>query len=498
MRRSLAAVLSRVITLKLPKEYILDLQIDKTLVVDLDGTLLKSDMLYESFWSALSRNLLTPLFAALALWRGKAALKSYLISEANVAVHTLPYDQVIVEYIRSFRQQGGRTALVTASNQIAANQIAQHLQIFDEVHGSSTTQNLIGANKAKFLLERFGRDNFQYMGDANADLHVWEVSEKIVTVNASSSLKRKTERLQKPTEHIATANKSGAAYIKALRPHQWLKNILVFLPILAAHQLDATSVLNSLACFIAISLIASSVYVLNDLLDLNADRAHPRKCLRPFASGAVPISHGTFLAITTLVLGFLISGVIGWKLIAALSGYYILTTAYSLHLKRKAILDICVLAGLYTFRIVGGSVATGINISVWLFAFSIFFFFALAAVKRQIELVDMAGRDKEVAIGRGYHINDLPIITSIGLASGYISVLILALYINSPDVITLYSSPEVLWGICCILLYWLTRTVLIAHRGMMNDDPIVFAATDRVSQFCFIAMLTFAIIGAFL
>ncbi|MDC1412612.1 UbiA family prenyltransferase [Amylibacter sp.] len=472
--------------------------VNKVLVVDLDGTLLKSDMLYESFWSAFGRNWRSPFLSVAALGRGIAALKTYLHSEADIDATSLPYNEAVIDYVRAHQAQGGRTALVTASNQIFANDIAAHLQIFDEVHGSDAAHNLKGPNKATFLVERFGDVGFCYMGDAAADLPVWQVAKKVVTVNAAPSLRQQAEHLGKPFEHLTTTAKSLRPYIKALRPHQWLKNILIFLPMMAGHQLDAATVFSSVLAFIAFSLVASSVYVLNDLLDLKADRAHPRKRLRPFASGAVPIAHGSVLALCLLTAGTVIAALLDWTFLLTLAAYYILTTAYSISLKRKIIIDICVLTGLYTMRIFAGGVATGIELSVWLFAFSIFFFFSLAAVKRQAELVDMAERGTLTAEGRGYHVEDLPIISMVGLAAGYISVLVMALYVNSPVVRELYSLPDALWGICCVLLYWLTRMVLLTHRGSMHDDPVVFAAKDRVSQVCFIAMLTFAVGGALL
>lgn len=468
------------------------------LVVDLDGTLLKSDMLHESFWSAFGRNWRSPFLSVAALGRGKAVLKNYLRSEADIDATSLPYDDDVIAYVRAHRAQGGRTALVTASNQLLANSIAEHLQIFDEVHGSDAVHNLKGANKAAFLIERFGREAFHYMGDTHADLPVWEASQTVVTVNASPSLRQKAERLGKPIEHLVTTAKSMRPYVKALRPHQWLKNILIFLPMLAAHQLDAGTFVSSLLAFVAFSLVASSVYVLNDLLDLNADRAHPRKRLRPFASGAVPIAHGSGLALALLLGGTLVAAFLGWAFLLALGVYYVLTTAYSLTLKRGIVVDICVLAGLYTMRIIAGGVATGIGLSVWLLAFSIFFFLSLAAVKRQAELVDVAEHGALTAKGRGYHVEDLPIISMVALAAGYISVLVMALYVDSPAVQELYAFPYSLWGICCVLLYWLTRMVLITHRGFMHDDPVVFAAKDRVSQVCFIAMLGFGATGALL
>lgn len=468
------------------------------LVVDLDGTLLKSDMLHECFWNAFGTNWRIPVLSITSIMHGKAALKSYLSSEANINVSTMPYDNEVINYIQAHRIKGGRTALVTASNQVLADNIAKHLQIFDEVHGSDEDTNLKGSAKANFLIERFGEGKFIYMGDAFADLPIWRVSGKVVTVNANQSLRRQSNLLGKPIEHLITTAKSLRLYLKAFRPHQWLKNILIFMPMLAAHQFNSITFISCLLAFIAFSLVASSVYVLNDLFDLNVDREHPRKRLRPFASGEISIAYGGFLALGLLAGGIVIASFLDWKFLLIVSAYYVLTSIYSLVLKRKIVVDICTLAGLYTIRIVAGGVAAGIELSVWLLAFSIFFFLSLAAIKRQAELVDLLKRGVLTVKGRGYHVEDLPIISSISLAAGYISVLILALYVNSANVQELYDFPYALWGNCCVLLYWLTRMVLITHRGSMYDDPVVFILKDRLSKICFVVMLGFFIAGALL
>jgi len=466
-----------------------------TLIVDLDETLIRSDLLHESFWNSFSRYWLSPIWALAALTRGKAALKSYLKSKSEIDFSSLPYDPKVIDYIKKHKKQGGHTALVTASNQVFAKKIADHLQIFDEVHGSHDYNNLKGPAKAAFLIERFGEGKFSYMGDAATDLHIWEVSSKVITVNASSSLRKKVENLGKPVEHLVTRVTTSTAYIKALRPHQWLKNILIFLPMLAAHQIDATTAFTSGVAFIAFSLMASTVYVMNDLLDLTSDREHPRKRLRPFACGAIPIAHGSLLMLGLLGASILITLFLSWKLLTILIAYFVLSSAYSLFLKRQIILDICVLALLYTSRILAGSAATAIEPSVWLLAFSTFIFFSLAAMKRQAELVDMAKRGALIAKGRGYHVDDVLIISMMGLAAGYVSVLVLALYLNTPSVVGLYKFPPALWGICGVMLYWLTRMALITHRGLMDDDPIVFAAKDKISKLCFILILAFVMIG---
>lgn len=465
------------------------------LVVDLDGTLLRSDMLHESFWSAFGRDWRTPFLAAKALTGGRAALKRHLAAAAVVDVSTLPYDRQVVAFIEEWRASGGRTALVTASDQEFAHAVADQLRIFDEVHGSDGRRNLKGERKAQFLEERFGPGHFAYMGDAAADLPVWRRAARAITVNAPAALRRKVERACESFEHLETEAGSVTPYIKALRPHQWLKNVLAFLPMLAAHQLDGQTFLLSFLAFVCFSLVASSVYVLNDLLDLAADRAHPRKRNRPFASGSIPIAHGAWMAAGLILLGAVLAIGIGWDFLLVMAGYYLLTTAYSLRLKRRIVIDICVLAGLYTARIVAGGVATGIPLSVWLLAFSVFFFLSLAAVKRQAELIDSTERGNLKASGRGYHVDDLPIISMIAIGAGYVSVLVMTLYVNSPAVVELYAHPEALWGVCAVLLYWITRAVMVAHRGNMHDDPVVYAAKDRISQMCLLIILGFVLAG---
>lgn len=470
----------------------------EVLVVDLDGTLLRTDMLHESFWNSFSKRWHIPFKSITKILSGKSALKSYLASEATIDITLLPYNNLVIDYIHKHRSKGGKVALVTATHQLLAEKIAKHLEIFDEVYGSDNLVNLKGAVKAQFLVDRFGQGNFFYIGDAAADLPVWAVSAKAITVNASDAVRRKAEALGKPIEHLETINQTWSYYLKALRPHQWLKNILVFVPLLAAHKFDLSSVLSSSLAFVVFSLIASSVYVVNDLLDLNSDRAHPRKRSRPFASGAIPIINGNQIAILCLLIGFAIAAFFGSIFVFVIGSYYVTTLAYSLVLKRKVIIDICVLAGLYTMRIFAGGAALGIDVSIWLLVFSVFFFLSLATVKRQAELVDLVNRKETKISGRGYETNDLPIIAMISVASGYISVLVMMLYINSPNVTVLYQSPELLWSVCCILIYWLTRVILLTHRGRMHDDPIIFAATDRTSQICFLVILGLMISGAFI
>ena len=263
----------------------------EVLVVDLDGTLLRSDMLFESFWSAFGRDWRSPFLSVAALTGGKASLKRHLAIASAVETATLPFDPKVVAFVEAWREAGGRTVLVTASDRRFAEAIASHLGIFDEVHGSDGKTNLKGESKGRFLEERFGPKGFAYAGDARADLPVWKRAARAITVNAPAALRREAEGVNGDVEHLVTREGSAKSYIKALRPHQWLKNVLVFLPMLAAHHLDGETFLLSLLAFVCFSLVASSVYVLNDLLDLAADRAHPRKRLRE--NGGAKFVHGS-------------------------------------------------------------------------------------------------------------------------------------------------------------------------------------------------------------
>ena len=469
----------------------------KILAVDLDGTLLRSDMLYETFWAAFGQDWTTPLRAAGALASGgKASLKAGLADAAEIDVTTLPYDEEVLGYIKAWRDQGGEVWLVTASAQALADQIAEHLGVFAGAMGSDTEVNLKGAQKAEALERKWGRDGYAYMGDAAADLPIWAKARKSITVNASDRLRRQAEAVAAEAEHLSTHRIRAANVARALRPHQWLKNLLVFLPLLAAHQFGALALWQGVLAFVAFSLIASSVYVINDLLDLNADRAHARKKRRPFAAGEVPISWGTGMAAALVAGGAFISLFLSMNFMLVMVVYFATTMAYSLVLKRRAVIDICALAALYTLRILAGGAATGLALSPWLLAFSVFFFFSLAAVKRQAELQDGIARGKLMTVGRDYQAGDLPVVSMMAVSSGFVSVLVLFLYIQSSDVGALYSQPAFLGGACSVLLYWISRVVFLTHRGQMHDDPVVFAAKDRVTYVSIVLIFFLSVLAA--
>lgn len=459
------------------------------LAVDLDGTLIRSDLLWETLLDRLAHDPRDALAALARLPAGRAALKARLAGDTALDVAHLPYRAEVLDLIAAHRAAGGRVALVTASDIRLAEAVAAHLGCFDEVHGSTPDRNLKGPAKAAFLAGRFGAGGFDYAGDSRADLAVWGRARQAVTVGAGPALRRAAEVAAPGALHLAPPTGRWRGHLKALRPHQWLKNLLVFLPALAAHATDPAVWAAACLAFVAFSLTASSVYVLNDLLDLGPDRAHPRKRRRPFASGAVPLVHGLAMAPGLLAAAVAVAlAALPPVFLLVLAGYYALTLAYSLWIKRKLVADICALAGLYTARIMAGAAATGVMLSPWMLAFSGFLFLSLAAVKRQAELVDGIARGRDRAAGRAYQAGDLPIVAAMAIASGFLSVLVLALYIASPEVRALYPRPEILWAACPVLLYWISRTVMLAHRGRMTDDPVIYAVRDRVSLACGAAM----------
>ena len=465
------------------------------LAVDLDGTLLLSDMLHETFWSALSLDWKAALYSVAAIFRGRSTLKRTLAERSDVDPSLLPYDKQVISIVEDWRRNGGRTALVTASDQGLAEAISEHLGIFDEVHGTNRTRNLKGKIKAKFLAESYGR--YSYVGDSIADMPVWAGAYKAIVKSNSASLINKVRNIHENVTIIEGKSNSNWALLNALRPHQWAKNGLVFVAMFAAHRVDPEILSRGLLAFVAFSLIASSVYLLNDLLDLSADRAHPRKFRRPFASGAANLQKALPVIVVFLAIGAAFGALLGPHFLLVLLTYYLVTLAYSMKLKRYPILDICVLAALYTLRIVAGAVATGVPLSVWLFAFSLFFFFSLAAIKRQAELIDALNSDKIEIQGRGYRPLDVNIISQFAIASGMTSVLVLALYVNSNTVSELYKTPEALWILTLIVLYWICRVSFITQRGEMHDDPVVFAMRDKVSLLCGVAMFSAALLATY-
>ena len=463
------------------------------LCVDLDGTLIKSDLLMESLFALLKINPLSLFLLPFWLLKGKANLKHQIAIRAEIDIASQPINKAFVDYLIQQKSSGRRLILATASNKKYAQQVAEHFAFFDQVLASDATLNLSGHHKLEALKQACGEQGFVYAGNDTPDLKIWPDAKAAILVNPTGNI-AKTVCQQSTIEAEFIEAKSGIkTYIKALRCHQWIKNLLIFVALIAAHTaISSALITHLLLAFFAFSLCASAVYLLNDMLDLEDDRKHPRKCQRPFASGALPLLHGMLLTplllAGSLILAYLIPGSFIWILI----GYFSLTLAYSIRLKRIMLMDVITLAALYTLRVIAGAIAINVTVSFWLLAFSMFIFLSLAFVKRSTELMEMERQNREKLSGRDYLTSDMIHLNSMGMVSGYLSVLVFALYINSPEVVTSYQYPEVLWLICPLLLYWISRIWLIAGRGEMHDDPVVFAISDKASLF------TAALLGALL
>jgi 4-hydroxybenzoate polyprenyltransferase/phosphoserine phosphatase len=454
----------------------------RPLVVDLDGTLIHTDMLHESA-IRLFRD--KPHFVlAIPFWlsRGKALLKQKLARHVDADIASLPFNQQLIDWLQSQKDLGRKLVLCTATDMSIAKMIADHLKLFDDVIASDGIQNLAGKNKANALVEKYGENGFDYVGNSSVDLLVWEKSKQGVVVNGSSKLVQQASLVTEIEHVISKAKNDLKTWIKVFRLHQWIKNVLIFVPIFAAHQVITGELWTNLGlAFLSFSLCASSVYVANDLLDLESDRAHPRKRSRPFASGQIPIWMGAVLAPILIFSSFALAQYVGGSFLPWLVVYFGLTCAYSWGLKRLVLVDCLTLAVLYTLRIVAGAAAVSVPLSFWLLAFSIFLFLSLAFIKRYAELQAHPEGDAKKVHGRGYYLADAPLVQQLGVTSGYAATLVLALYLNSENVIKLYRTPEIIWGAVPLMLLWISWMWLKAHRGLMHDDPIVFAIKDKVS-----------------
>lgn len=456
------------------------------LVVDLDGTLIKTDLLIEAALQMVSERPQSIPKIPFWLLRGKAALKAEIFSRVNIDVRTLPYNEKFLAYLREEFAAGREIVLATASPRGIAEKVAEHLGIFREVLATDATTNLAGSRKATALVARYGEKNFVYAANASVDLAVWKVAEAAQVVAAPTGLKRRVEAVCKVEREFANgATKSRPALLlKAMRVHQWAKNALIFAPILFAQRIFELNLLVScVLAFAAFSLTASSVYLINDLLDLESDRSHVEKRRRPFASGDLPLHIGAFLTPLLLGAGMSLGLALSPRFFAVLAGYFVLTLAYSLRLKKVVLADVLILACLYAWRVFAGAVATSLPLSSWFLAFFMFLFLSLALVKRSSELILNIKHNQTENKRRGYWVSDLNQLVAFGSASGYLSVLVLALYVNA-DVVKsghAYARPELLWLVCPLLLYWISRMWLKASRGEMHSDPLVYSMRDQAS-----------------
>jgi 4-hydroxybenzoate polyprenyltransferase len=452
------------------------------LVIDLDGTLIFTDMLYESALQFLKKKPLGVFLLLFKLLQGKAALKSFLAQQTLIHAEFLPYNQALIAFIQEQKKSGHPIILCTASNMNIAQRIAEHLNLFDEVIASDEKTNVIADTKAQILNQKFGKGHYIYAGNSKEDIPVWQNAKEAILVNTPQKISQQVLLFGNVRQTLPRNIHWIKCWLKALRVHQWLKNILLFIPLIAAHQIQSLDAWKHLLlAFFAFGFCASSVYITNDLLDLDNDRQHPNKCNRPFASGDLPITQGILAASMLLLLGFKMATFVNPSFVMILLTYYILTSLYSFKLKRLSLIDCLTLAMLYTIRIIAGGLAYHTAVTFWLLACAFFLFYSLALIKRYSELQLLIQNEKQHTNGRDYHIHDTSLIYTLGINSGLASVIIFALYLNSPNVFKLYQQPEIAWASIPVLLFWISWMWQQTHRGHMNDDPVIFAIKNKTS-----------------
>jgi len=452
------------------------------LCVGMNGTLIRTNALVEGVVRLLRANLLNILPMLLWLCRGRACFKHRVASRMPLDLHSLPHNEAVLAWLRQQHAEGRRLILCTGANQDLAEQMAAHYGIFSRVLASSESSNRSGEDKADSLIREYGCGGFDYAGHDARDLPVWHAARRAVLVSATPALRQRLDAMLVLEKEFQGKDRGVRTWVRACRLHQWAKNVLIFLPAVGAHQLlDPGTLLASVTAFVLFGVCASGTYLLNDLMDLEADRGHPSKQHRPLASGELPVDQGLMAAglMITASLGLALLA-LGPLFLAMMLVYLLSTVLYSSIIKRIAMVDVLTLAGLYTVRVLGGSAATGIVPSFWLLAFSMFMFLSLAMAKRYAELLVMQDAGRRASSGRGYTVEDLPLIQNCGISTGYLSVLVFALYINSRPS-EMFSYPEMLWLLCPLLLYWISRIWIKTHRRRMHEDPVVFALRDRPS-----------------
>lgn len=471
---------------------------DKTgpVYVDLDGSLVATDCLVESLVQLLRRRPGDGLRVLPRLLGDRAALKAWVAARAQPDPSRLPYRPEVLAWIRAAREQGRPVVLATASHESVARAVAAHLGLFDDVLASDDVTNRKGDLKREAIEKHAGSRPFDYLGNDRADLPVWRAAGRAL-VAAPSAATRAAAAAVGDVEVVVERGSALRALWRAARPYQWSKNALVAVPLVLAHRPEAdlaAKVGLVFACFCAIS---SSTYLWNDVLDVEADRAHPRKRQRPFASGALSIPLGLGVAGVGVALGLGTAALLlPGAATLALATYLGLTLAYSLDLKERLFVDVLVLAGLYTVRVLAGGFAAGVPVSPWLLAFSLFFFLSLAFVKRYAELLGARDRRVDSLARRSYRVEDLGLVETMGVASGYLSVLVLGLYVSNDDVTRLYPRPELLWLVSPLMLYWITRMWFLARRRELDEDPVLFAVRDPASYVVGVAVGAIGLLAA--
>ena len=465
------------------------------LVVDLDGTLTPTDTLHESLIQLVKRTPFSLLWLPLALLNGKAGFKEKIAAHTETDPTLLPYQQELVNYLRAEKLKGRKIILATAAHVSIAKRVAEHLDLFDQVLATQFGHNLEGAAKLQTIHAEVG-EKFAYAGDSKDDLPIWKAASSAILVGVGSNLAKKVKRTTAVERDFPKEKTHFMVWLRALRVHQWLKNLLIFVPLLTAFSFqDGGKFATMCIAFLSFSLAASGNYILNDLWDLDSDRQHLRKRSRPFASAQLPIHHGVAVSFGSLVLAFILSAFVSPGFVVMLLLYVVLTSAYSWILKTYVLIDVLMLSLLYTLRILAGSVAVAIPASSWLLAFSVFIFLSLALVKRCAELVSLKETGKEGPRGRDYRVSDLVVLWPMGVGAALSAVVVFGLFISAPETQARYATPQLLWLVTIGLIYWLARLWVKTSRGEMHDDPVVFAVKDHGSRISLILMFVVMLIA---
>jgi 4-hydroxybenzoate polyprenyltransferase/phosphoserine phosphatase len=451
------------------------------LVVDVDGTLVVTNLLQEAALQFVARQPLQAYRLLLWLAVGKGNLKACLADRVNPGIETVPLRQEVLALITAAQTAGRRVYLASASDSRYVEELARRIGGISGIFGTEGGVNLCGERKAERLTRTFGMQGYDYIGDRSIDFAAWRSARQALVVAHSAGFAKRVLEAFPCAEIVARPQPTLSSYVEALRIHQWAKNVLIFLPMVAGHRFDLNAIYATVLGFFCFCFAASSAYVINDLLDLPGDRDHLRKKRRPFAAGKLPITHGLALATILMATGFGLSLLLPVRFTSVLSIYIGCTLSYSLFLKRRLLIDVIMLAGLYTLRVFGGLAAIEIRQTQWLLMFCLFLFLSLAIVKRCSELVANRAAGKAGAMGRGYRVDDLGVLLPLGAAAGYGAVFVVALYLSSPEMAALYTHPSRLWLICPLLAYWISRVLVLSNRGDLHDDPVTFALTDRIS-----------------
>jgi 4-hydroxybenzoate polyprenyltransferase/phosphoserine phosphatase len=451
------------------------------LCVDLDGTLIKTDALVEAFLGLLKRRPLAALAAPFLLLKGKAYLKRWIAERSLLDPAALPYNQDVLAWMNTQKLAGRRLVLATASDERSARAIAAHLGLFELVIASNGQENLRGPNKLRRLQERFP-EGFDYAGDSRADLEIWKHSRKCIVVHPSIALRRAVLSEDPGALIFERQNQGLRPWLRLFRVHQWAKNLLIFIPLITSHRiLEKGRLLEACWCFLGFSFCASAVYIVNDLWDLEMDRRHPGKRSRPLACGEISLLEGLLSLPLVLALSIGILAGLPQPAIGLVALYFVLTILYSTLFKKQLLLDVFLLASFYILRILIGGAANRIEVSPWLLTFAMFFFLSLAFSKRVSELAARRSGPSTGVTGRSYLTTDIEQLNTFGVASGFLSALVLTLYFQSDQVRLLYRSPAALWLLLPLLLYWITRVWILTTRGAIDEDPVLWAITDRVT-----------------